>query len=56
MSSAALVPCENFVKEDSMRSRIPAADASMFRDTTSYNLVGPNSSPEGEQASVTPSE
>ena len=29
MSSAALVPCANFVNDDSIRSRIPAADASM---------------------------
>src|ERR1051325_10195651 len=56
MSSAALVPCANFVNDDSMRSRIPAADASMFRDTTSYKRVAPNSSPVGLTASVTPSE
>src|SRR5437868_15284552 len=56
MSSAALVPCANFVNDDSIRSRMPAAEASTLRDTTSYNRVAPNSSPVGLTASVTPSE
>src|SRR6266702_3827879 len=35
MSSAAGVPWQNFVNADSMRSRIPAAEASRLRATTS---------------------